>query len=111
MRFSPTMPVMNSRTIRLVVVLLAILPPASAIAQQTPAAKNARILVVPRIMVSGDRATLAVLDVNGRLTPRAKGAFSNGGPVMTNGTGAGFVGRPLNPGVLLGTVCGRAAAG
>src|SRR5260221_268326 len=107
MRFSPTMPVMNSQTIRLVVVLLAILPPASAMAQQTPAAKNARILVVPRIMVSGDRATLAVLDVNGRLTPGAKVAFSNGDHVMTDATGRGLFVAPLNPGVLFATIVGR----
>src|SRR5260221_6115789 len=107
MRFSPTMPVMNSRTIRLVVVLLAILPPASAIAQQTPAAKNARILVVPRIMVSGDRATLAVLDVNGRLTPGAKVAFSNGDHLMTDATGGGLFVAPLDPGGLFATILWR----
>src|SRR5262249_2414652 len=38
-------------------------------AQQVPPASAARILLVPRRMISGERATLAVLDVNGRLTP------------------------------------------
>jgi hypothetical protein len=66
--FSPTMPVMNSRTIHRALLLWVVLP-AWTMAQQPPAAKNARILVVPRKMVSGDRVTLAVLDMNGRLTP------------------------------------------
>ncbi len=101
------MPVMNSQSIRVAVALLAILPAASAMAQQTPAAKNARILVLPRIMVSGNRATLAVLDVNGRLTPGAKVAFSNGDHVMTDATGRGLFVAPLNPGVLFATIVGR----
>lgn len=101
------MPVMNSRTIRAAVALLAILPPASAMAQQTPAAKNARILVLPRTIVSGNRATLAVLDVNGRLTPGAKVAFSNGDHVTTDATGRGLFVAPLNPGVLFATIVGR----
>jgi hypothetical protein len=37
--------------------------------QTAPAASGARILLLPRQIVSGERATLAVLDVNERLTP------------------------------------------
>lgn len=98
---------MNWRTIRGIEALVGILLPVCVFAQQAPAAKNARILVVPRIMVSGDRATLAVLDVNGRLTPGAKVAFSNGDHVMTDATGRGLFVAPLNPGVLFATIVGR----
>lgn len=78
-----------------------------AVAQQAPAAKNARILLLPRKMVSGDRITLAVLDVNGRLTPGATIAFSNGDRVTTNATGRGAFVAPLTPGVLYATIQGR----
>ena len=56
-------------------------------AQQAPDAAHARILLVPRRMVSGERATLAVLDVGGRLTPGATIHFSNGDKVTTEATG------------------------
>jgi len=75
--------------------------------RQAPAAKNARILLLPRKMVSGDRVTLAVLDVNGRLTPGATIAFSNGDRVTTNATGRGIFVAPLAPGVLYATIQGR----
>jgi hypothetical protein len=75
--------------------------------QPTPAAKNARILLVPRKMISGDRTTLAVLDVNGRLTPGVTIAFSNGDHVTTNATGRGVFVAPLTPGVLYATIQGR----
>jgi hypothetical protein len=100
------MPVMNLRTVRCAG-LLGILLPASVPAQQAPAAKNARILVVPRKIISGDRATLAVLDVNGRLTPGAKIAFSNGDQVTTDATGRGLFVAPLTPGILYATIVGR----
>lgn len=58
-------------------------------------------------MVSGDRATLAVLDVNGRLTPGAKIAFSNGDHVTTDETGRGLFVAPLTPGILYATIEGR----
>ena len=59
----------------------------AADAQEAPDASNARILLVPRRMVSGERATLAVLDVGGRLTPGATIHFSNGDKVTTDTTG------------------------
>ena len=107
MKFSPTMPVMHSRMIRSALLLMTIVAPTAVAAQQAPAAKNARILVVPRRMVSGDRATLAVLDVNGRLTPGAKIAFSNGDHVTTDATGRGLFVAPLTPGILFATIVGR----
>jgi hypothetical protein len=39
------------------------------LAQRAPPASGARIVLLPRRIVSGERATLAVLDANGRLTP------------------------------------------
>src|SRR4029077_6205718 len=75
--------------------------------QQAPPAKNARILLVPRKMVSGDRTTLAVLDVNGRLTPGVTIAFSNGDHVTTDSTGRGRFVAPLNLGILYATIQGR----
>ena len=79
-----------------------------AIAQKPPIAKNARILLLPRTMVSGERVTLAVLDMNGRLTPGATIAFSNGDHVTTNTTGRALFVAPLTPGALFATIQGRA---
>jgi len=58
-------------------------------------------------MISGDRTTLAVLDMNGRLTPGVTIAFSNGDHVTTNATGRGLFVAPLTPGVLYATIQGR----
>ena len=77
-------------------------------AQQPPAAKGARILLVPRKMVSGDRTTVAVLDLNGRLTPGVTVAFSNGDHVTTDSTGRAAFVAPLTQGVLYATIQGRA---
>ena len=76
-------------------------------AQQPPPAKNARILLLPRKMVSGDRTTLAVLDFGGRLTPGVTIAFSNGDHVTTNSTGRATFVAPLTQGVLYATIQGR----
>jgi hypothetical protein len=58
--------------------------------------------------VSGERATLAVLDVNGRLTPGVTVNFSNGDRLTTDATGRAMFVAPLNPGVILGSIQGRA---
>src|SRR4029450_2322010 len=78
---------------------------------QVPAAKNARILLLPRKMVSGDRTTLAVLDFGGRLTPNVTVAFSNGDHVTTNSTGRATFVAPLTEGVLYPNIQGRLRAG
>jgi hypothetical protein len=101
------MPVMNPRIARFAPLLLLLSLSATAAGQQLPSAKNARILLVPRRMVSGDRTTLAVLDVNGRLTPGVTIAFSNGDHVTTDSTGRGLFVAPLTPGVLYATIQGR----
>jgi hypothetical protein len=101
------MPVMNSRITRLASLFLSLSLSATLAGQQAPSAKNARILLVPRKMVSGDRTTLAVLDVNGRLTPGVTIAFSNGDHVTTDSTGRGVFVAPLTTGVLYATIQGR----
>ncbi len=75
--------------------------------QPAPAASGARILLLPRRIVSGERATLAVLDVNGRLTPGVTVNFSNGDRFTTDATGRALFVAPLNPGVIFGSIAGR----
>jgi hypothetical protein len=75
--------------------------------QQPPAPTAARILLLPRRIVSGERATLAVLDVNGRLTPGVTVNFSNGDRLTTDQSGRGLFVAPLNPGVIFGSLPGR----
>jgi hypothetical protein len=77
-------------------------------AQQLPATPGkGRTLLLPRRIVSGERATLAVLDANGRLTPGASVNFSNGDRFTTDATGRALFVAPLNPGVILGSITGR----
>ncbi len=76
-------------------------------AQQAPAASGARILLVPRKLVAGERATLAVLDVNGKLTPGVHVSFSNGDKISTDATGRALFVAPLNIGNIYGSIEGR----
>jgi hypothetical protein len=76
-------------------------------AQQAPAPSGARILLLPRRIVSGERATLAVLDVSGRLTPGVTVNFSNGDRLTTDVTGRALFVAPLNPGVVFASIDGR----
>ena len=75
--------------------------------QPAPAASAARILLLPRRIVSGERATLAVLDVNGRLTAGVAVNFSNGDRLTTDATGRALFVAPLNPGVIFASIAGR----
>jgi len=79
----------------------------STSAQKPPAPSAARILLLPRTIVSGDRATLAVLDGNGRLTPGVAVSFSNGDRLTTDRTGRALFVAPLTPGVLFGSIAGH----
>src|SRR5260370_12279037 len=72
--------------------------------QPAPPASAARILLLPKRIVSGETATLAVLDVNGRLTPGVTVNFSNGDPLVTTVTGRALFVSPLNPGVIYATI-------
>jgi len=78
-----------------------------ASAQKPPAVTAGRILLLPRTIVSGDRATLAVLDTNGKLTPRVAVKFSNGDRLTTDATGRALFVAPLTPGVIFGSIVGR----
>jgi hypothetical protein len=79
----------------------------STSAQQPPPSSAGRILLLPRTIVSGDRATLAVLDANGRLTPNAAIKFSNGDRLTTDKTGRALFVAPLTPGTIYGSLVGR----
>ena len=75
--------------------------------QEAPPASGARILLLPARVVSGDRATLAVLDVAGRLTPGVKVQFSDGDQLTTDATGRALFVAPLNVGALYASITGR----
>src|SRR5207244_11236857 len=76
--------------------------------QPLPPASGARVLLLPRRIVSGERATLAVRDVNGRLTPGVTVNFSNGDRLTTDATGRALFVAPLNTGMILGSIARRA---
>jgi hypothetical protein len=75
--------------------------------QQPPPASAARILLLPKRIVAGERATLAVLDANGRLTPGVTVNFSDGDQLATDATGRALFAAPLNPGVIYATIAAR----
>lgn len=79
----------------------------AALAQQAPRASGARILLLPKRLVSGERATLAVLDASGRLTPGVAVNFSNGDHVTTDATGRALFVAPLQPGVIYASIAQR----
>lgn len=81
----------------------------SAAAQQRSRAGTARTLLMPKSAISGDRATLAVLDASGRLVPKAHVVFSNGDRYTTDATGRALFVAPLITGVLHAAVAGRTA--
>lgn len=63
--------------------------------------------MLPKTIVSGERATLAVLDASGRLAPGVKVFFSNGDRFTTDATGRALFVAPLNLGVILGWIDGH----
>jgi hypothetical protein len=81
--------------------------PVPLLEQQPPPASAVRILLLPKRIVSGETATLAVLDANGRLTPGVTVNFSNGDHVVTNVTGRALFVAPLHPGVIYATIASR----
>src|SRR5437016_13825208 len=83
------------------------LAPALAAQQPPLAPAAARILLLPKRIVSGERATLAVLDTNGRLAPGVAIHFSNGDHLRTDATGRALFVAPLDPGVIFGSIEGR----
>src|SRR5437879_8516127 len=110
MRFSTTIPRMSLRRrcpgLLSACLIVGVFAPRASAQQPAPAASGARILLLPRRIVSGERATLAVLDVNGRLTPGVTINFSNGDRFTTDATGRALFVAPLNPGVIFGSIAG-----
>jgi len=80
---------------------------ANIFAPRADSQSGARILLLPRRIVSGERATLAVLDISGRLTPGVTVNFSNGDRLTTDETGRALFAAPLNPGVIFASIAGR----
>jgi len=62
---------------------------------------------MPRKIVSGEHATLAVLDVSGRLTPGVTVEFSNGDTLKTDATGRAMFVAPLNAEKIYAAIQGR----
>lgn len=87
--------------------IASILAPDSTAQQAPPAPSAARMLLLPRRIVSGEHATLAALDVSGRLTPGVTVHFSNGDRVTTDATGRALFVAPLKPGMIFGSIEGR----
>jgi hypothetical protein len=73
-----------------------------------PPATGARILLLPKKLVSGERVTLAVLDLSGRLTPGVKVNFSNGDTLTTDASGRALFVAPLTTGTIYASIEGRA---
>lgn len=84
----------------------AALCPGQAMGQQ-PAAAAARILLLPRRAASGEPATLAVLDLEGRLTPGVTVVFATGTRVTTDATGRASFLAPSAPGTVFASIEGR----
>lgn len=97
-----------SRCTCLTATLLLALHPSTANAQKAPSAVG-RTLLVPHTIVSGERATLAVLDSRGRLVPGVNVTFSNGDHFTTDATGRALFVAPLNAGVILASIEGSPA--
>ena len=62
---------------------------------------------MPSQMVAGEKATLAVLDFQGRLAPGVAVEFSTGEHVTTDSTGRATFIAPSKPGVLQSHIAGR----
>ncbi len=89
-------------------VTLAALPAAGGARAQVVPRESAGAIVLPRKLVAGKRATLALLDAEGRLKPRAVVEFTGGGRVTTDETGRATFTAPAEPGVLLAHLSGGA---
>ncbi len=76
---------------------------------QAPAAHSAAqsVLLLPSQIISGERATLAVLDASGRLAPGVTVTFSNGDRVTTDKTGRALFVAPLNLTEIFASIAGH----
>jgi hypothetical protein len=92
----------------LAAILLCLLP-AAAVAQ-TGAVANAVTIVLPRLLVAGRPASLAVLDASGALLPGAAVEFRGGEKVTTDDTGRATFTAPAEAGVLVAQSGGARAS-
>jgi hypothetical protein len=99
----------SSKPLKKLWLAFAFLPlmPQGPSAQEPPPTSGARILIMPRKIVSGEHATLAVLDVSGRLTPGVTVEFSNGDILETDPTGRAMFVAPLNVDKIYAAIQGR----
>jgi hypothetical protein len=85
---------------------LAAVAAASAAGAQDSSNPPGAAIVLPHKLVSGERATLAVLDAAGHLTKGAVVEFTGGERVTTDATGRAAFTAPATPGVLLARLAG-----
>jgi hypothetical protein len=102
--YNLTMLSWNSACLFVMLYAVSLTFPVPLLPQQPPPASAARILLLPERIVSGEAATLAVLDVYGRLTPGVTVNFSNGDHLVTNVTGRALFVAPLNPRAIYATI-------
>lgn len=72
-----------------------------------PKPSAARTIILPRKLVAGQPATLAVMDIDGRLTPGAIVELSGGIKVRTDSTGRAVFMAPGKPRVIFARLKGR----
>ena len=83
---------------------------ASAAVAQTGAGTQAATIVLPRIVVAGRSAMLAVLDAQGALLPGAEVEFLGGAKVTTDATGRATFTAPAEAGVFVAQSGGARAS-
>ena len=86
--------------------ILALVCAAACAHAQQPAGAN---IVLPGKLIAGQRATLAVLDAEGRLVPSAEVEFGGGSRMTTDATGRLTFPVPNEPGILRVSLAGQAA--
>lgn len=91
--------------LHLILLAAALSPTLCAQAQQDAG----RVIVLPGELVAAERATLAVLDAEGRLVPGAEVEFSGGTRLSTDATGRLTFVVPAVPGILRVKLAGQAA--
>jgi hypothetical protein len=72
-----------------------------------PQVPTARTIILPQRVVAGAPATLAVLDVSGRLTPNAEVELSTGQKITTDATGRALFVAPSEAGALTAKIYGQ----
>ncbi len=90
-----------------VLTVIAIGFPAFAQEPSESAALVPQQIILPRKIVSGATATLAVVDASGQLVPKVVVELSSGQKIMTDATGRGAFNAPKNAGMLTAQIPAR----